>query len=88
MIDLQGLGFEVGVRDVKDDLGLILPSLGDIWNISQVWGGGGGGYVNFWISRMSRGWIWGGFCPFCGENRKSSQGGGGGGGVRELFAVE
>ena len=32
---------------------------------------------------MSRGWIWGGFCTFWGQNRKSSQGGvvvGGGGG--------
>ena len=34
-------------------------------------GGGGGGYVNFWISRMSRGWIWGGFCPFWGQIGKA-----------------
>ena len=41
-------------------LGLIFQFWGDIWNISKG-GGGGGEYVNFWISRMSRGWICGGF---------------------------
>ena len=63
----------------SDNLGLILPGFGVIF---------GKFHVNFWISRMSRGWIWGGCPHFWVKIGIAHLGGGGGGYVRFLHSSE